>query len=115
MVRHRMDWDVHEIAVDPVLVQAECRDGADGIADLDPFDALADGGHRPRRLVAVPGREPGLFEVLAATEHRLRAIEPQRLDADLDLPLAGVVSSGSSSGYRRPFLFLTCLLENTVG
>src|SRR5690242_9230999 len=33
----------------------------------------------------------------------------------LKLPLAKVVSSGSSSGYRRLFLFLTCLFENTIG
>ena len=44
----------------------------------------------------VPGRlnpdaswKIGLFDVLASAEHRLGAIEPQRLDADLDLAFPG--------------------------
>src|SRR6516225_7162503 len=86
---HSMDWGAHEVAVDPVLVHGEGRDGADSIADLEPLAARADGGDRPGRLPPDAGREIGLFDVLAPAEHRLGAIEPQRLDADLDLALPG--------------------------
>src|SRR5262249_7923165 len=74
-------------AVDPVLVHGEGRDGADRIADLEPLAARADGGDRPGRLIPDASREIGLFDVLAPAEHRLGAIEPQRLDADMDLAL----------------------------
>src|SRR5262249_18105459 len=74
---------------DPVLVHGEGRDGADRIADLEPLAAWADSGDRPGRLIADAGREIGLIDVLAPAEHRLGAIEPQRLDADLDLALPG--------------------------
>src|SRR5262249_57469088 len=90
-----MDRGAHEVAVAPVLVHGEGRDGADRIADLEPVAARADGGDRPGRLIPDAGRESGLFEVLAPAEHRLGAIEPQRLDADLDLALP-----------RRPALHL---------
>src|SRR5499426_391532 len=84
-----MDRGAHEVAVDPVLVHGEGRDGADRIADLEPVAAWADGGDRPGRLIPDAGREIGLIDVLAPAEHRLSAIEPQRLDADLDLALPG--------------------------
>src|SRR5215467_13444730 len=84
---HGMDRVAHEVAVDPVLVHGEGRDGADRIADLEPLAARADGGDRPGRLTPDAGRELGLIDVLAPAEHRLGAIEPQRLDADLDLAL----------------------------
>src|SRR5262249_43543238 len=74
-----------EVAVDPVLVHGEGGDGADRIADPEPLGARADGGDRPGRLIPDASREIGLFDVLAPAEHRLRAIEAQRLDADLDL------------------------------
>src|SRR5215468_11605525 len=86
---HGMDRGAHEVAVDPVLVHGEGRDGADRIADLEPLAARADGGDRPGCLISDAGRESGLFDVLAPTEHRLGAIEPQRLDLDLDLALPG--------------------------
>src|SRR5262245_23974333 len=86
---HGMDRGAHEVAVDPVVVHGEGRDGADRIADLEPVAARADGGDRPGRLIPDAGREIGLFDVLAPAEHRLGAIEPQRLDADLDLALPG--------------------------
>src|SRR5262249_11162752 len=89
VVGHAMDRGAHEVAVDPVLVHGEGRDGADSIADLEPLAARADGGDRPGRLIPDAGREIGLFEVLAPAEHRLGAIEPQRLDADLDLAFPG--------------------------
>src|SRR5262249_834016 len=79
----------HEVAVDPVLVHGEGRDRADRIADLEPLAARADGGNRPGRLTPDAGRELGLIDVLAPAEHRLGAIEPQRLDADLHLALPG--------------------------
>src|SRR5262249_28939395 len=78
-----------EVAVGPVVVHGEGRDGADRIADLEPVAARADGGDRPGRLIPDAGRESGLFDVLAPAEHRLGAIEPQRLDFDLDLALPG--------------------------
>src|SRR5262249_38283475 len=84
-----MDRGAHEVAVDPVLVHGEGRNGADRIADLEPFAARADGGDRPGRLSPDGGREIGLFDVLAPAEHRLGAIEAQRLDADLDLAFPG--------------------------
>ena len=56
---------------------------------LKPCDARPDRGDGPRRLVAQAGGELRVFQVLAAAEHRLGAVEPQRLDADLDLALAG--------------------------
>src|SRR5262250_990327 len=84
-VGHGVDRGVHEVAVDPVLVHGKGRDGADRMADLEPVAARADGGDRPGSLVPDAGRESGLFDVLAPAEHRLGAIEPQRLDADLDL------------------------------
>src|SRR5262245_44195148 len=84
-----MDRGVHEVAVGPVRVHGEGRDGADGIADVEPIAARADGGDRPGRLIPDAGRELGLFDVLAPAEHRLGAIEPQRLDLDLDLALPG--------------------------
>src|SRR5262249_20631977 len=87
VVGHGMDRGAHEVAVDPVLVHGEGRDGADSIADLEPVAAWADGGDRPGRLIPDAGREIRLFDVLAPAEHRLGAIEPQRLDADLDLAL----------------------------
>src|SRR5215469_2533289 len=86
---HGVDRGAHEVAVDPVLVHGEGRDGADRIANLEPLDARADGGDRPGRLIPDARREIGLFDVLAPTEHRLGAIEPKRLDADLDLALPG--------------------------
>src|SRR5215510_5524742 len=86
---HGMDRVAHEVAVDPVLVHREGRDGADRIADLEPVSARPDGGDRPGRLTPDAGRELGLIDVLAPAEHRLGAIEPQRLDADLDLALPG--------------------------
>src|SRR5215510_10244180 len=86
---HGMDRVAHEVAVDPVLVHGEGRDGADRIADLEPVSARPDGGDRPGRLTPDAGRELGLIDVLAPAEHRLGAIEPQRLDADLDLALPG--------------------------
>src|SRR5262245_44475327 len=82
-----MDRGAHEVAVDPVLVHGEGRDGADRVADLEPVAARADGGDSPGRLIPDAGREIGLFDVLAPAEHRLGAIEPQRLDLDLDLAL----------------------------
>src|SRR5262249_319242 len=86
---HGMDRGAHQVAVDPVVVHGEGRDGADRIADLEPLATRADGGDRPGRLIPDAGREIGLFEVLAPAEHRLGAIEPQRLDADLDLAFPG--------------------------
>src|SRR5215471_17017513 len=86
---HGMDRVAHEVAVDPVLVHGEGRDGADRIADLELLPARADGGNRPGRLTPDAGRELGLIDVLAPAEHRLSAIEPQRLDADLDLAFPG--------------------------
>src|SRR5262245_932857 len=84
-----MDRGAHEVAVDPVVVHGEGRDGADRIADLEPVAARADGGDRPGRLIPDAGREIGLFDVLAPAEHRLGAIETQRLDADLNLAFPG--------------------------
>src|SRR5262249_46964711 len=86
---HGMGRVVHEVAVDPVLVHGEGRNGADRIADLEPVAPRADGGNRPGRLTPDAGRELGLIDVLAPAEHRLSAIEPQRLDSDLDLALPG--------------------------
>src|SRR5262249_14758852 len=57
--------------------------------DLEPIAARADGGNRPGRLTPDAGRKLGLIDVLAPAEHRLGAIEPQRLDADLDFALPG--------------------------
>src|SRR5262249_28967730 len=84
-----MHRGAHEVAVAAVVVHGEGGDGADRIADLDPLAARADGGDRPGRLIPDAGREIGLFDVLAPAEHRLGAIEPQRLDADLDLASPG--------------------------
>src|SRR5262245_4931870 len=84
-----MDRGAHEVAVDPILVHGEGRDGADRIADLEPLDTRPDGGDRPGRLIPDAGRESGLFDVLAPAEHRLGALEPQAPDADLDLALPG--------------------------
>src|SRR5215469_8849496 len=84
-----MHRGAHEVAVDPVLVHGEGGDGADSIADLEPLDARADSGDRPGGLIPDAGREIGLFDILAPAEHRLGAIEPQRLDANLDLALPG--------------------------
>src|SRR5262249_37545232 len=84
VVGHGMDRGAYEVAVDPVVVHGEGGDGADRIADLEPVAARADGGDRPGRLITDAGREIRLFDVLAPAEHRLGAIEPQRLDADLD-------------------------------
>src|SRR6516162_7764905 len=84
-----MHRGAHNLAVAPVLVHGEGRDGADRIADLEPLAARADGGDRPGRLIPDASREIGLFDVLAPAEHRLGAIEPQRLDADLDLAFPG--------------------------
>src|SRR5262249_30130724 len=81
-------------AVDPVLVHGEGRDSADRIADLEPVAARANGGDRPGRLVPHAGREIGLFDVLAPAGHRLSAIEPQRLDLDLDPDLTGARAVG---------------------
>src|SRR5262249_10332337 len=83
------DRGAHEVAVDPVLVHGESRDGADRIADLEPVAARPDGGDRTGRLIPDAGWQIGPFDVLAPAEHRLGAIEPQRLDADLDLALPG--------------------------
>src|SRR5262249_30520051 len=47
-----------------------------------------DCGDGPGCLVAEPRRELGGLQVLAPAEHRLGAIQPDRLDADLDLALA---------------------------
>src|SRR5262249_58031815 len=55
----------------------------------EPLAARADGGDRPGRLIPDAGGERGVFDVLAPAEHRLGAIEPQRLDADLDLAFPG--------------------------
>src|SRR5215472_6037840 len=89
MVGHGRDRGDHQVAVDPVVVHGEGRDGADSIADLEPLAARADGGDRPGRLIPDASWEIGLFDVLAPAEHRLSAIEPQRLDADLDLAFPG--------------------------
>src|SRR5262245_23830335 len=86
---HGMDRGAHEVAVDPAPVHGEGRNSADCIADLEPVAARADGGDRPGRLIPDAGWEIGLFDVLAPAEHRLGAIEPERLDADLDLALFG--------------------------
>ena len=56
---------------------------------LNPLTPVPDGGDGTRRLVPKTGWQPGLFQVLALTEHRLGAVQPQRLDVDLDLALAG--------------------------
>src|SRR5262249_9647955 len=64
VVGHGMDRGAHQVAVDPVVVHGEGRDGADRIADLDPLAARADGGDRPGRLIPDAGREIGLFDVL---------------------------------------------------
>jgi hypothetical protein len=71
------------------LVHGERWDGADSIANLDPLPARADGDNRPGRLTPDAGWEIGLIDVLAPAEHRLGAIESQRLDTDLDLALPG--------------------------
>src|SRR6516162_5432330 len=84
-----MHRGAHNLAVDPVLVHGEGWDGADSLADLEPLAARADGGDRPGRLIPDASREIGLFDVLAPAKHRLGAIEPQRLDANLDLAFPG--------------------------
>jgi hypothetical protein len=56
---------------------------------LEPPDVRPDGGDGTGRLVPQAGRPLGLFQVFAPTEHRFGAVQPQRLDADLDLALAG--------------------------
>src|SRR5262245_17387374 len=76
------------VAVQPVLVQREGRDGADRVADLEALHAQPDGGDGARRLVAEAGGQLGVFEVLSPAAHRLGAVQPQSLDADLDLALA---------------------------
>src|SRR5262249_42638364 len=86
---HGMDRSAHEVAVDPVLVHGEGRDGADRLADLEPPPAPAHRRDPPGRLIPEAGGKIGLFEVLAPAEHRLGAIEPQRLAPDLALALPG--------------------------
>src|SRR6516165_373656 len=89
VMRHSVDRCIRELAVEPVVVQREARNGADRVADLEPLDVLPDRGDGPRRLVPQTSRQLGLFQVLAVPEHRFGAVQPQRLDADLDLALAG--------------------------
>src|SRR5262249_32482566 len=74
-------------AVEPVFVEGKARDGADRVAHLEPLHAFPDGCDGARSLVPQPGRKFGRFQVLTAAEHRLRSVQPQRLDADLDLTL----------------------------
>src|SRR6516165_11985094 len=87
MMCHGMDRGIRQVAVEPVFVEGKTRDGADRVAHLEPLHARPDGGDGARRLVPEPGRQFGSFQVLAAAEHRLRPVQPQRLDADLDLAL----------------------------
>ena len=86
---HGMDRGAYQVAVDPVVVHGEGRDDADSIADLESLAARANRGDRSGRLNPDASWKIGLFDVLASAEHRLGAIEPQRLDADLDLAFPG--------------------------
>src|SRR5262245_28891704 len=87
-MRDRTGRGVRKVAIEPVLVQRKAGDRADRIADLKPMDARSDGGDGPRSLVSQASRQLGLFQVLAPAEHRFSAVQPQRLDADLDFALA---------------------------
>jgi hypothetical protein len=86
---HGTGRSVGKFAIEAVGVQAESRNGADRIANIEPLDVGADRGDRARRLVAQAGGELRVFQVLAATKHRLGAVEAQGLDADLDFAFAG--------------------------
>src|SRR3954470_11977563 len=88
-MRHGVGRGIREVAVEPVVVEGKARDGADRVADLESLDVRPDGGDGTRRLVPQTRRQPGLFQVLAPPEHRFGAVEPQRLDTDLDLAVAG--------------------------
>ena len=88
VMRHGMDGGIRQVAVQAVLVLRKGRDGADRVPNLEALHAGPYGGDGPRRLVPKAGRQLGVFEVLAAAEHRLGAVQPQRLDGDLDLALA---------------------------
>src|SRR5262245_3867110 len=88
VVRHGVDGGVRQVAVEAVLVQREGRKGADRVADLEAPHAWPYGGDGARGLVPEACGQLGVFEVMAPAEHRLGAVEAQRLDADLDLALA---------------------------
>src|SRR5437879_3606620 len=79
---HRKGRHGCRVAVDPVAVLRKCRDRANGVADLEPFDPFADGRDGPGRLVADARGELGLLQVVARTEHRLGPVEAQRFHRD---------------------------------
>ena len=83
MMSHGMNRSVRQVSIKPVRIQREAGDGADGVADLEALDVRPDRGNGPRRLVSQTGGKPGFFQVLTPAEHRLRAVQPERLDADL--------------------------------
>src|SRR5262245_58193051 len=89
MVGHGVDRGIGEVAVETVVVRRKARDGADRVADLEALRARTERGNGPGRLVTQASGQLGVFQVLPAAEHRLGAVQSQRLDADLDFALPG--------------------------
>ncbi len=54
-----------------------------------PLDVGSNCGHRSRCLVTQTGGQLGIFQILAAAEHRFGTVEPDRFDRDLHLALTG--------------------------
>src|SRR5262245_26007854 len=75
----------HEIAVYAVLILRKSRDRADGITRREIADTGADSFDGAGGFVAQPRGKGRLLEVLSQSEHRLGAVQPQRLHGDSHL------------------------------